>query len=95
MALLDDDRYTVDNRRHSQPHGTHSDRAIVPRIIRVAPVICDNRKFKSKMANARVLWNRSSFFVCTLQEKIRLIRYVRMEQVIHIRFMCHSLMVEF
>ena len=90
-----DNRYTVDKRRHSRPLGTHSDRCTVPRIIRVATLICDNRKFKSKMATARVLWNRSAFFVCALQEKIRLIRYVRMERVIHIRFMCHSHMVEF
>ena len=93
--MLDDDRYAVDIWRHSQSHGTHFDRCIVPRIIRYASLICDNRKFKSKMANARVLWSRSSLFVCALQEKIRLIRYVRMEQVIHIRFTCHSLMVEF
>ena len=47
------------------------------------------------MASVRVLRNRSSFFVCALQEKVRQIRYVRIEQVIYIRFMCHSHMVEF
>jgi hypothetical protein len=47
------------------------------------------------MANARVVWSRGSLFVCALQKQIRLIRYVRVEQVIHIRFMCHSLMLEF
>jgi hypothetical protein len=68
---------------------------MVPQIIKVASVICANRQLKSKMANARAVWNKSTSFLCALQEKIRLIRYVRMEKVIHIRLMCHSVMVEF
>jgi hypothetical protein len=47
------------------------------------------------MANGRVVLSRGSLLVCALQKQIRLIRYVRVEQVIHIRFMYHSLMVEF